>query len=191
MACSRHDGVVVQRVSIVGNAGSGKSRLGRRIAEKLGVPFVELDAIYHLQNWQPLAADLLAAKVTEIAETDGWVVDGNYRSVVVEGPVWRRAEMVVWLDLPRRTVMRQVTTRTVRRLVTRQHLWNGNREPWSNLYRWDPETSVIRWAWTQHRKYQERYEAAMTSPQYAHIAFVRLTGHAAADAWLEKLRTAE
>jgi hypothetical protein len=63
-----------------------------------------------------------------------WVVDGNYPRVVMEGPVWRRADTVVWLDLPRPTVMRQVVLRTLRRVLTRQTLWNGNREPFSNLW---------------------------------------------------------
>jgi len=43
--------------------------------------------------------------------------------------VWTRADIVVWFDLPRRTVMRQVVTRTLRRAITRAELWNGNREP--------------------------------------------------------------
>ena len=94
------------RVSVVGNSGSGKSRLARRVADALGVPYVELDAIHHLAGWEPIDGEEFMARVAEIAATDEWVIDGNYRSVVVEGPVWRHADTVVWLDLPRRTVAR-------------------------------------------------------------------------------------
>jgi hypothetical protein len=37
-----------------------------------------------------------------------------------------RADVLVWLDLSRATVMRQVGRRTFRRRLRRQVLWNGN-----------------------------------------------------------------
>jgi adenylate kinase family enzyme len=178
-------------VSVVGNSGSGKSRLAAQIAASIHVPYIELDAIHHLPGWQPIEPSTFMARIDAITATDGWVVDGNYRTVVMDGPVWRRADTVVWLDLPRRTVMRQVLTRTVRRLVRRQELWNGNRESWRNLYAWDPQRSIVRWAWTQHAKYRQRYGAAMTAPAFSHIMFVRLQSHDAAASWLRQLHPAE
>jgi adenylate kinase family enzyme len=177
----------MRRVSVVGNAGSGKTALAVRLAEALGVPHVELDAIHHLPGWQPIDPDAFELAVREVTAGDGWVVDGNYRTVVMDGPVWRRADTVVWLDLPRRTVMRQVVVRTVRRLARREALWNGNREPLRNVLSWDPQRSIIRWAWTQHDKYGQRYGAAMASPDHAPLAFVRLRSHAEAEAWLATL----
>jgi adenylate kinase family enzyme len=91
----------MQRVSIVGNAGSGKSRLARRIAERLNLAYVELDAIHHLANWEPIDLDEFRERVEVIAAADEWVIDGNYRTVVIDGPVWQRADTVVWLDLRR------------------------------------------------------------------------------------------
>jgi adenylate kinase family enzyme len=177
----------VRRVSVVGSSGSGKSRLAQRIAVALDVPHVELDAINHRAGWQALDRDELIGRVDELTTGDGWVVDGNDRECVVEGPVWARADTVVWLDLPRQVVLRQIVGRTVRRVVTREELWNGNREPVGNLWRWDPNRSVIRWAWTQHPKYVERYVAAMAAPAYEHLDFVRLGSHAEAAAWLSGL----
>ena len=61
---------------------------------------------------------------------------------------------MIAFDFPRRVVMRQVIVRTIRRALTRQVLWNGNREDWRNIFRWDPELSIIRWSWT---KWAERH----------------------------------
>jgi hypothetical protein len=47
--------------------------------------------------------------------------------------IWARADTVIWLDPPRRTVMRRVIWRTIRRVAGRAELWNGNRERWRNL----------------------------------------------------------
>jgi adenylate kinase family enzyme len=174
-------------VSVVGNAGSGKSSLARRIADKLGVTCIELDAIHHLAGWQAIDPDEFLRRVEAITAEETWVVDGNYRTVVVDGPVWGRADTVVWLDLPRATVMRQVAWRSVRRVLRRQHLWNGNREPLVNLCPWRSE-SIVNWAWTQHRKYEDRFGRAMVAPELEHIDFVRLRSHEEADAWVSTLR---
>ena len=71
--------------------------------------------------------------------------------------------------------MRQVAWRTVRRAVTRQELWNGNREPLANFLSWVPEKSIISWAWHNHAKYRARYSAAAADPANAHLTFIRLT----------------
>lgn len=160
-------------MSVVGNPGSGKSWLGRRLAERLGVPYVELDALNHQPGWVPLPAEDLRAAVGQVTAGPGWVVDGNY-SAVREDLVWPRADTVVWLDLSRRAVARQVTWRTVVRLLTRQELWNGNRETWRNLFSVNPEQSIIVWSWTRHRRYRHRYGRAVRDPRWAHLRFVRL-----------------
>ena len=163
----------VRRVSVVGNSGSGKSRLAGELAARLGVPHLELDGVFHQPGWQPLAADEFQRVVAERAGEDGWVIDGNYGGV--QSLVWARADTVVWLDLPRWTVMRQIGWRTLRRAVTRQELWNGNREPLANFLSWDPEKSVISWAWHQHAEYRARYGAAAAEPANAHLTFIHLT----------------
>jgi adenylate kinase family enzyme len=162
----------VQRVSVVGVPGSGKTTVGHRLAASLGVPFIELDSIFHQAGWMELPRDEFRERVSGALTADGWVVDGNYPAV--QDVVWQRADTVVWLDLPRWLVMRRIVLRTVRRAVTRERLWNGNREPLSNLYRLDPEKSIIGWAWVKHPEYGERYGAALAAAAYAHLHFVRL-----------------
>jgi adenylate kinase family enzyme len=134
---------------------------------------VELDGIYHQPGWSPLAEDELVRRVGEAAAGDGWVMDGNYSAV--RQLIWSRADTVVWLDLPRRTVMRRLIWRTIRRLITRTELWNGNREPWGNLVRRDPQMSIIAWAWHHHAVYQQRYAAAALDPAWVHLRFIRVT----------------
>ena len=83
-------------------------------------------------------------------------------------------DTVVWLDPPRYQVMRRVIWRTLRRVISRAELWNGNREPWSNVWSVDPKRSIIAWAWTQHAAYRKRYGAALTDPTWSHVTFVVL-----------------
>ena len=173
----------VRRVSVVGNSGSGKSTLARELAATLGVPHLELDSVFHQPRWEPLPLDEFQRVVAERAAEDGWVIDGNYSSRV-QHIVWARADTVVWLDPPRLTVMRQVIGRTLRRAVTKQELWNGNREPLTNFFSLAPEKSVISWTWHNHARYRTEYAAATTDPGNAHLTFIHLTSRADVDRFL-------
>jgi adenylate kinase family enzyme len=172
----------VRRVLVVGNAGSGKTRLGRALASRLGVPYIELDALNHLPGWTERTAEELQTLVADAIAPDAWVVDGNYRSKL-GGLVYDRADTVVWLDYERPLVMRRVIGRTLRRVVTREELWSGNREPWSNLWSRDPMKSIVAWSWTNHAHVRSRNEGLMAEAP-AGQTWVRLRTPAETARWL-------
>jgi adenylate kinase family enzyme len=80
----------MRRVSVVGNSGSGKSTLARALAVRLGVRYVELDAIQHQRDWQPIPTDEFRTRVDAATASSSWVVDGNYSAV--RDLVWARAD---------------------------------------------------------------------------------------------------
>ena len=172
----------MQRVAVVGCSGSGKTTLGRALAGRLGVPFVELDAINHLPGWNERDAEDFRAVVADAVAGEAWVVDGNYRSKL-GGLVYDRADTVVWLDYERALVMRRVVSRTLRRIVTREELWHGNREPWSNLWSRDPYKSIIAWSWVNHAPVRERNEELMAEALPGQH-WVRLRSPAETARWL-------
>ena len=166
----------MRRIVVVGNSGSGKSTLASQLAEKLDLDHIELDSLFHQPDWTPQDSDVFRSELIErmSAATRGWTICGNYKSVT-----WSltmpAADTVAWLDLPRSVVMRRVTKRTLRRAITRQELWNGNREPLTNFYKWDPEQNIVRWSWTMHERYRERYLQAMADGTWAHAEVHQLT----------------
>jgi adenylate kinase family enzyme len=85
----------VDRVSIVGSSGSGKSTFARQLAARLGAPHVELDALWHDAGWTNPSPEEFLRRVTQVTDGDRWVVDGNYARVTREGPVWGRADTVI------------------------------------------------------------------------------------------------
>jgi adenylate kinase family enzyme len=144
------------------------------LAARLGVPHVELDAIFHQPGWQKLEPEEFERRVVEALAGPAWVADGNYRAVLDR--IWERADTIVWLDYRRPVVMRRVLWRTLSRAVTRRELWNGNRESWTEILSRDPERSIIRWAWTHHRTYRERYLARLAPGERpAGVQVVRLS----------------
>ena len=175
----------MQRISIVGNSGTGKTTMARAIAGALGIPHLELDSIHHLPKWEPIERGLFREKVGAFVAGDAWVVDGNYSAV--QDLVWQRADTVVWLDLPRRTIMRQLMLRTLRRMVSREELWNGNTESWRDQFSLDPTRSIVLWAWTEHRNYVARYSQAQRDPANKNLTFIRVRSRAARERLVAEL----
>jgi adenylate kinase family enzyme len=177
----------VRRVSVVGTSGAGKSTLSRALAAALDAEFLELDSVFHQAGWVPLPREEFRRRVAAVVAGERWVLDGNYTSQVKD-LVWARADTVVWLDLPRHTVMRRIIWRSFRRAAGRTELWNGNRERWRNFFSMDKEESVIAWAWQTHAATRAKLEAAMADQGNSHLEFVRLESSGAVRRFLQDLR---
>ena len=108
-----------------------------------------------------------------------WVTEWQYSQV--RAILAQRADLLVWLDLPRTVVMRQVIQRTVRRRLSRQVLWNGNREPplWTIL---TDQEHILRWAWDTHHKTATRVAALLE--EHPDLMVVRLTSRSDVERWL-------
>jgi adenylate kinase family enzyme len=178
----------VQRVSVIGNPGSGKTTLGRQLGQALGVPFVELDAIFHQPGWTELPREEFRERVSRVVAGDGWVIDGNYS--VVRDLVWERADTVVWLTLPRWRVTARVLRRTVGRGVRRVELWNGNREQLRNLFSRDPMQSIVLYSFRYYHEGLRRYEQRVADPANAHLQVVRMRSPREVRAFVDQVRRA-
>jgi len=87
---------------------------------------IEIDALYRSQNRQPRKT--FVQDLEPFSQQAAWDTESSYSAVL--GPMLTdRADLMVWLDLPRRHISNQIITRTVRRRLARQELWNGNIEP--------------------------------------------------------------
>ena len=69
----------VDRIRVVGNSGSGKTTTAAAIAQRLGIPHLELDAVHWLPGWTERDPDDFRRIVDEFAAQPRWVIDGNYR----------------------------------------------------------------------------------------------------------------
>jgi adenylate kinase family enzyme len=175
---------MVDRIAVHGASGSGKTTLSRTLADRLGLPRTELDALYHQPGWTQLPTDEFRDEVARIAAGDRWVIEGNYHQV--RDLVWARADLVVVLDLPRWTVMRQLFLRTLRRGVVRDELWNGNTESLRNLVSTDADRNVVLWSWRTFDRYRAEFPAEARVGA-AHARVVVLRDRSAVDGLVEEL----
>lgn len=157
----------MQRVLIAGISGAGKTTLARDVAVRLGLPQHELDALHHGPGWVKRAE--FEDEVAQIAAEDRWVTEDQYYRLLGD-LLWRRADTLVWLDLPRATIMRQVVRRSVVRAATRRELWNGNRETFRG---WLDPDHPMRWAWSQHSEWRAKVVDRIAAHPHLHV--VQLT----------------
>ena len=155
----------------MGTSGSGKTHLGARLTRALGIPHVELDGLYHGPDWTPAEPAQFRADVQRLADTEAWIADGNYAAA--REVLWQRAELVIFLDLPRWRVVTQLAARTLGRVVRGTTLWNGNREHWRGAFRLDPSENVLAWSWMRYGPDRDEFHAAAADPRWSHVRFVR------------------
>lgn len=167
-----------RRVLVAGTSGAGKTSLAARLERVLGMPHVEIDALYHGPGWTPRQS--FAREVETFSARPTWVTVWQYGSA--RALLAERADLLVWLDLPRARVLRQVVARTVRRRLRRQKLWNGNVEPplWTIFT--NPE-HIVRWAWTTHASTAQRMAALIA--QQPDLTIVRLRSWHEVQLWLD------
>ncbi|MDX2394903.1 MULTISPECIES: adenylate kinase [unclassified Streptomyces] len=167
----------MERVIVAGISGSGKTTMATALAARLGLPRTELDGLYHGPQWvkRPEFEDDVATFSAE----PRWVCEEQYYSTL-GGLLWTRADTLVWLDLPRRTVMWRVVRRSVLRVVTRRELWNGNRETLREFL-FDPE-HPMRWAWTRHSVRRAAIGERLAA--HPHLAAIRLRSAREVRHWL-------
>jgi adenylate kinase family enzyme len=127
-----------RRIHITGGPGSGKSHLARRLGSLLDAPVFDLDGL--ALGIQPSYTDehgivdhegLIAARERELAalaEHETWVGDGSF--VGYEMPLFGAADLVVWMDAPRRVACYRIVARHVKAELRRNNRWPG----WHKLY---------------------------------------------------------
>jgi adenylate kinase family enzyme len=169
------------RVNVKGISCSGKTTFSRELAERMGVAYLELDAINHGPNWTEASGEELQSRVREFmaGAPDGWVIDGNYEWKLGD-LVLEAADRIVWLDPPLRVALRRLWQRTSTRIRHGVELWSGNRETWRGAFvGWN---SLFVWtlrSWIRHRREWPRKFAG--DPRV-----VRLRSVGEARRWLER-----
>jgi adenylate kinase family enzyme len=148
----------MRKIAVFGNAGGGKSRLARQLAEATGLPLYCLDKLeFREGRYWPDEAD--GGKIphdeylklhAEIIERDAWVIDG-YGSVALAWQRFAAADTLVYIDLPLVTHYRWVTRRFASGLFKPPPGWPARSPLWVSTL------NSYRIVWRCHRLLTPRY----------------------------------
>jgi adenylate kinase family enzyme len=169
----------MRRIVVIGNSGSGKSRLARRMGERLGLPVIHLDALYWEPGWREPDNHAFRVRVAAALAGGAWVSEGNYarRTFDLRLP---GADLVIWMETPRWLCLWRVLWRTAL-ARPRPDLPAGCRE---SLF--EPgDLALFRDIWTFDRERRPAIERRLA--QGAAAPVVRLRGRGQIEAFLASL----
>jgi len=89
----------VKRVAIFGNAGAGKSTLGKRLATATGLPLYPIDLIAFRVGGGAVPHDEYLRAHGDLLTKDEWIIEG-YGSVASAWERFAKADTLVYIDLP-------------------------------------------------------------------------------------------
>lgn len=175
----------MHRVYIFGSSGSGKTTLAKTLSEKFQLNRIELDSLFHQQNWQPLDESEFRTQVALQIQNEKWVFDGNYS--VVRDLILNACDTIICLDYSRRFVMWRLFKRTISRIWNKTELWNGNREKFWFMFSPNKEKNLLLWAWTTHKRRSVQISQMMQDQTLSATTRLRFRTAKETETWLNSL----
>ncbi len=170
-----------RKIAVVGTSGNGKTTLSKRLAEIFDVPYVELDSLYHLPGWVEAGVEDFRRDVeAAMNRSDGWVIDGSYIRKIGD-TILLRADTLVWLDQPLPLTLWRLLKRSIRDIVTKRDMFNGNRQTIRGAF--FMKDSLFGWAIKTH--FWNRREWPALFAQYPNLNVIRLRSPGEVRHWLE------
>ena len=102
----------VNRISIIGGSGSGKTVLSENLAKDLDLPVCHLDGIHHLANWEVRDKKERDNIIFEKINEPKWVMDGTYRSTLKDR--LKKSDLAIYLDYSSMAQVKGVLGRFIR-----------------------------------------------------------------------------
>lgn len=175
------------KINVIGTSGSGKSTFARALAQKLEIPYIEMDSLFWKPDWKGTPDEELFEKIEQALAIPDWVLDGNYKRT--QSIKWREVNIVVWIDYSFGRTLYQALKRAITRASGGQEIWagTGNRETFRQSF--FSRESIILWTLKTFHKNRKNYQQLMASPISERIKFVRIRSHQQAKEFIAQQRT--
>lgn len=176
----------MKRINVIGTSGSGKSHFSQRLAKKLQIQYIELDAIHWQPNWQGLEDHIFFNQLETMLMADTWVLDGNYSKT--NAIKWQYVDTIIWLNFSFWHTFRQVVNRSIKRAWSKGEIWagTGNRESFRKSF--FHSDSVILWMLSNYTKTRKKYTKLFDDPQLKGVNRIRLSSQQQMDNFLATVR---
>ena len=154
------------KINVIGTSGSGKSTLAKTLADKLDIPYIQMDQLFWQPRWQESSDEEFFSKLEAALVQHAWVLDGNYRRT--NEIKWRDVDLIIWLNYSLSRTLYRAIKRAISRALSQEELWpgTGNRESFARLFSAD---SVVLHTLKTHRRNQKEIAAMMACKNLTHI----------------------
>lgn len=155
--------MAASRIAIVGTSGSGKTTLAKLLADKKGIPRIELDELYWQPNWVGTPEAEFHKKIRNaISASDSWVICGNYNAA--KQITLPAATDIIWLNYPLYKNLWQGFKRSVKRIITGEEPFKGCKETFRLTFL--SKESILHWILVTHARRRREFTALLTKENF-------------------------
>ena len=86
----------MNRISIIGGSGTGKTTLANNLGKQLNLPVYHIDGINYLDNWQERDKGERDKIILKKINEDRWIIDGTYLSTLKQRI--DKSDYIIYLD---------------------------------------------------------------------------------------------
>jgi len=160
-----------KRIIITGTSCTGKTTLGKNLAEELSITQIDLDDLHFLPNWVEKENNLFIKEVNEAVDVlEDWIVSGSYQTVLKD-TLWEKASVIVWLDYPLNLILRRCCIRTFRRVFYKEMCCGENYETLNRMLFIE---NMFVWIFKTYWKRKKRLES-WRNGMFAHKKWIVLS----------------
>ena len=169
----------MERILVIGNAGSGKSTFSRALSQKTGLPLVHLDKLWWRGNWEQVSREEFDRLLQKELERPQWIIDGNFSRTLPHRLQY--CDHVFFFDLPPWVCLWGVTQRIFRHYGRTRPDMGGNCPE-----RFDKEKlSLYKGILSYNRKHRKNYYHLLSE---SGVALTVFRSRKEADRFLENIR---
>lgn len=147
----------MQRILIIGNAGSGKTTFAKKLADKLHLPLVHLDKLFWHGEWEHLDREAFDILLQAELEKPCWIIDGNFNRTIPHRLNY--CDTVIFFDLPTVMCLTGITKRIFSNYGRSRSDMGGNCIERFDAQKWSLYQHVL----TFNQQHRKKYYALLSA----------------------------
>lgn len=152
-----------QKICILGNTASGKTRLAKKISKLTNIPVTHVDSIQFNQQLEILPLDQIRNKLFQIEHQDQWIIDGYGPLDMLEAR-FLKADQIIFIDPPIYINFFWLTYRQIKNILwPRSELPKGSSE-----LNWKHIKKVYKTTWSIHIKMRPQLIKMIQRKEFVH-----------------------
>ncbi len=170
----------MQKIIVIGNAGSGKTTFSKALAEKLNLPLVHLDKIFWCGKWHHISRESFDKILDEELQKDSWIIDGNFNRTLPRR--LKECDTVFYFDLPTISCLWGSTKRVIQNYGKTRDDMGGYCPEYFDKHKWELYLSILKF----NKQNRERYYNLLSEQKDKKVVIFK--SRKQANSYLKKLQ---